>query len=539
MTAQSHRFQLGVNAIVFTVIVVAALVAVNVLAGYFHGRADLTQDGIYSLSSVSKDLVKKDLKSDLRVRVFVSRKLVAGLQEVYQYLTDLLEQYAASSNGKFRWEVVHPDDSAKNEELVKKYNIPKVDAQTKQSGSKESREIYFGIAITYKKPGAEKEETEVIPVVGWNMQGNLEYLISERIHRLVKGKKKIVIVTGHDEIPAQQVQDLIKALGQSFKAYDVDQWNVKTGEAPKDAAVALVFPPKNPWDDAGRKKLNAFLLKGKGALLFIEGMAPQQPKQQFQMPQMKPFWMPASHGMNELLKKWGVEIEGNLVLDEGQQPLLIQQGQQAQLIYHPALLNIRISNRIKAPVTPFLASSLKLTQAYLGEKIQPGKSFRVQPLLVSSPKAWTVTGPYSLDLSRRDKAPEGATRGSYVVGALIEGKLPSAYPEDTQAPKQGTDVARVAVFGDFDLFKLSRAAAGNQILIQNLVDWAAQEESLVKLRNKQMQERALTLPESKAKRVGIQIANVLGLPLLLVAIGLVRWQLRARRRRRAQESLNS
>ncbi|MBA4358901.1 MAG: hypothetical protein C0405_14370, partial [Desulfovibrio sp.] len=369
----------------------------------------------------------------------------------------------------------------------KKYSIPKVDAQTKQSGSKESREIYFGLAITYKKPGAEKEETEVIPVVGWNMQGNLEYLISERIHRLVKGKKKIVIVTGHDEIPAQQVQDLVKALGQNFKAYDVDQWNVKSGEAPQDAAVALVFPPKTPWDDADRKKLNTFLMKGKGALLFVEGMSPQQPKQQFQMPQpMKPFWMPSSHGLNELLKKWGVEVEGNLVLDEGQQPLLIQQGQQSQLIYHPALLTIRISNRLKAPVTPFLASSLKLTQAYVGEKNQPGQSFRVQPLLVSSPKAWTVTGPYSLDLSRRDKAPASATRGSYVVAALIEGKLPSAYPDDAQAPKQATDVARLAVFGDFDLFKLSRAAPGNQVLIQNLVDWAAQEESLVKLRNKQM-----------------------------------------------------
>jgi cytochrome oxidase assembly protein ShyY1 len=52
-----------------------------------------------------------------------------------------------------------------------------------------------------------------------------------------------------------------------------------------------------------------------------------------------------------------------------------------------------------------------------------------------------------------------------------------------------------------------------------------------------MQERSLDLPESKGKRVAIQIANVLGLPLLLVLIGIARWQLRAARRRRSKTAL--
>jgi gliding-associated putative ABC transporter substrate-binding component GldG len=535
MANESTRLKVGVNSILFTVLLVVSLLLINVFGAYASCQLDVTEDKLFTLSDASKKIVK-EAKSDLKVRVFISRKLVAGLEEVRQYLVDTLDRYKDASRGKFKWELIHPEDSKAKEKLAKEYGIRKATYQTKQTGSKESRELYFGLAITYKRPGADKEEMEIIPTLGWNIQKNLEYLLTERFSRLVRGRKKVVVVTGHNEVPPKAMGQLIKMLAQFFKAYEIVQYNIRGSKPPPaDTQVMIVLSPKTPWNEADRKKLNSFVMQGKGVLFMVEGMALQKQRQQFQSQRMPPIMMAHNHGLNDLLWTWGVKIAGNFVMDVGQKPLLIRRGRQAQVIFHPALLNIRYSRRLKAPVTPFLASSLDLKAAYVSNKIQPGKRFRVSPILITSPKAWTVKGPYMFNPQRRDRPPDGARRARYVVGALVEGTLPSGVKG--AKPTESKSKARLVVIGDFDLLKLSGAVPGNRILLQNLVDWLAQDEILVKLRNKQIQERELNLPSSKAKRYLIQLANIIGLPILLVLFGIFWWKIRVSRRRGAQREL--
>lgn len=535
MANESTRLKVGINSILFTVLLVVSLLLINVFGAYARCQLDVTEDKLYTLSGASKKIVK-EAKSELKVRVFISRKLVTGLEEVRQYLVDTLDRYKDASRGKFKWELIHPEDSDSKKKLAKEYGIRKAMYQTKQTGSKESRELYFGLAITYKRPGADKEEMEIIPNLGWNVQKNLEYLLTERFYRLVRGRKKVAVVTGHQVVPPKAMGSLMKMLAQFFKAYEIVKYNIRgTKPPPADTQVMIVLSPKTPWNAADRKKLNTFVMKGKGVLFMVEGMALQKQRRQMQMQRMPPIMMPHNHGLNEILWTWGVKIAGNFVMDVGQKPLLIRRGRKSQVIFHPALLNIRYSRRLKAPVTPFLASSLDLKAAYVSKELQPGKRFRVSPILLTSPKAWTVKGPYMFNPQRRDRPPEGAKRARYVIGALVEGTLPSAV-KGTK-PAESTSKARLVVIGDFDLLKLSSAVPGNRIFLQNLVDWLAQDEVLVKLRNKQMQERELTLPASKIKRYLIQLANIVGLPILLMIFGIIWWQIRLSRRRGAQREL--
>ncbi len=535
MANESTRFKIGVNSILFTVLLVVSLALINVFGAYARCQLDVTEDELYTLSSASTKIVKES-KSEIKVRVFVSRKLVTGLDEVRQYLIDTLDRYKEASRGKFKWELIHPEDSKAKEKLAKEYGIRKTTYQTKQTGSKEARELYFGLAITYKAPGADKEEMEIIPNLGWNIQKNLEYLLTERFYRLVRGRKKVAIITGHNVVPPKAMDQLIKMLGQFFKAYEIVQYNIRGSKPPPaDTQVMIVLSPKTPWNEADRKKLNSFVMKGKGVLFMVEGMALQKQNKQMQMRKMPPIMMPHNHGLNDLLWTWGVKIAGNFVMDLGQKPLLIRQGKKSRIIFHPALLNIRYSRRLKAPVTPFLASSLDVKAEFVSKKLKPGQRFRVTPILLSSPKSWTVKGPYMFNPQRRDQPPEGATRARYVVAAMVEGKLPSAV-KGTK-PTESKANARLVVVGDFDLLKLSGAVPGNRIFLQNMVDWLAQDEVLVKLRNKQMQERELDLPSSKTKRYLIQLANIFGLPILLVLFGIIWWQLRLARRRSAQREI--
>ncbi|HEX9101087.1 MAG TPA: hypothetical protein VF997_02730, partial [Polyangia bacterium] len=55
-TARS-KVKTGANAIVFTVLLILGVVALNLIAARFPRRVDLTQDHVYTLSPASKELV--------------------------------------------------------------------------------------------------------------------------------------------------------------------------------------------------------------------------------------------------------------------------------------------------------------------------------------------------------------------------------------------------------------------------------------------------------------------------------------------------
>ena len=70
-------------------------------------------------------------------------------------------------------------------------------------------------------------------------------------------------------------------------------------------------------------------------------------------------------------------------------------------------------------------------------------------------------------------------------------------------------------------------AQENLALGLNLVDWLAQEDALADIRSKVITTRALIF-DSPTQRNIVQYANILGLPLLFIVLGLARY---ARRRR--------
>ena len=60
-----------------------AVVAVNILASFIHGRYDLTEDKRYSLSAPTKKLLK-DLDEPVRVEVFFERRIPRRVQKISQ-----------------------------------------------------------------------------------------------------------------------------------------------------------------------------------------------------------------------------------------------------------------------------------------------------------------------------------------------------------------------------------------------------------------------------------------------------------------------
>jgi hypothetical protein len=76
--------------------------------------------------------------------------------------------------------------------------------------------------------------------------------------------------------------------------------------------------------------------------------------------------------------------------------------------------------------------------------------------------------------------------------------------------------------------------SANLAFIINTVDWLTANQGLIAVRGKGVENPRLNI-EKESTRTLLKYGNIIGWPLLVIAIGLVRWGLRSRRRGRDPE----
>ncbi|HTA20762.1 MAG TPA: Gldg family protein, partial [Polyangia bacterium] len=77
------------NATIYALFTIGAIVLANLIGTRLFGRLDLTQNGIYTLSSASKDLVRA-LPDPLTIKAYISKDLPPELVNVSRYTRDLM-----------------------------------------------------------------------------------------------------------------------------------------------------------------------------------------------------------------------------------------------------------------------------------------------------------------------------------------------------------------------------------------------------------------------------------------------------------------
>ncbi len=106
------------------------VILVNVAGQTLFLRADLTSNGIYSLSKASSEAVG-NLSEPLTINVFFTRNLPAPHNNTERYLRDLLEEYSVKSNRYFNYRFydVSPEegdigeDEKHNQQLARDFGI--------------------------------------------------------------------------------------------------------------------------------------------------------------------------------------------------------------------------------------------------------------------------------------------------------------------------------------------------------------------------------------------------------------------------------
>src|SRR3954451_18289551 len=295
------------NATAYVLLTIGAVVLVNLIGTRVFGRLDLTENHVYTLEPGSKAIVS-NLPDYLTVKAYISKELPPELQSVARYTRDILDDYRTYSKGKLRFEVFDPTNDKKVEDEAGQCKVQKLQVQVMRSQKFEVGAYYLGICFQYQ--GKDEAIPQATQVEG------LEYRISSLLKRMTQKKQKLAATNGHGEADLQYLKHI--------EEFDVTNVNPSSAPIPDDVDAIIVPGPKQPFDDKGRREIDAFLMKGKGAIFMVDGMAMSAPRTQGMPPEMMAgqpkIGQPNDTGLNEVLEKYGFKVGQDFVLDTPKVP---------------------------------------------------------------------------------------------------------------------------------------------------------------------------------------------------------------------------
>ncbi len=563
MAKEMSKAKTGANAVVYCGLVIAAITFFNVVAHRFFKRVDFTEDHVYTLSKSSREMVEH-LPDRINVKAFISKDLQPPFSQVSQYVRDTLSEYANASHGKFRWEAIDPGEDHALEEEATKLKVPKVPRGRASSSGINLSATYLGVAFEYQG------NVESIPQI--NGPEGLEFQITSIIKMLAEKKKKIAVASSEGELVTTGGDPRMGGspggmqwLKQAARQYDIVDVALATGEKPiaDDVDALLIVGPKQQFSERAKFVVDQFLMKGKAVGFLVDGMVIESPRGQMQMPGMDQPRVGRKNevGLDDLLAHYGFKVRDDFLMEPRQniQGPIPYQGQTV-LVNYPAFIVATdldkenfITSGLKGAVLPF-ASSLDLIK-----DAQPG--LQVTKLMSTTADAWRQTGFFIFD-PQRQELKVGSDKGPFVLAYAATGKLKSFFagkpyptekgekvtppPADASSGEarpldESTGSVRIVVVGDSefasDMYigqvgQYVQSYRANVPLFMNIIDFLAQDQALAPVRSKGMTSRPLTVSSAWVPSA-IKYGNIVGVPLLFILYGVVRWRLRTLRRRNA------
>ena len=533
--------------------IIGIVVLVNILSVAWFVRFDLTEDGLYSLSEASRTTVAT-LDDPVSIRAYFTADLPAPYSSRARYVQDLLDEYATYSRGMLRYQFIDPVQEETEEDKVKKreirrdifgravrertsqefelmaLGIPPVQIQVSEGDKLEVKQAYMGIVLRYG------EKQEVIPLV--QDTAGLEYDLTSLIRKLVRPKTpEIAMITGHEgpnlRQEARQTYGLIE---EQYTVRDIDLSQEPTlGE---DIDGIIIAGAATPLSEAEQRAIDQFIMSGKGAAFLLDRIAVEQRTLSQNA---------VNHGLDELLERYGLEMGDGLVLDvESSMVNVSQQRRFLQITQAVPYPYIPVPRQLDPdhPVTRGLTGVTFPFVSPLRSVASPDAGSTIEMLVTSSEQSWVRQQPFDLNPLQEWGVLGIEFEGAQNLVATISGTLKTAFDEamgddmgateeSDEAPESWltkTDHARVVVVGGSSILRDQYTSESNQALVLNLLDWMLLDDAMLSIRTRGLTIAPLDEVPDVVRNV-MKYGNMVGLPVALVAFGLVRWRIREAKRR--------
>ncbi len=561
MSSVVERSKASGESILFYVIVLGILLAVNVVGIRLFTRVDLTRNKQFSISKVSREAVS-GLTDRLVVKAYFTKDLPPPFNTTERYVRDLLGEYESRSGGKMKVVFIDPSDETSAEE-ARKAGITEVTHQVIEKDQASEKKGFRGLIFSYMG------DTQKIPVIT-DTKG-LEYDITNLILMMSQTRRKVGFLTGHGEpktmVPPQdpynpdpnQEQPGLAMTREELRQYQVMEIDLDSGQSPvpEDVEALVVVAPNQPIGDLELWRIDQFIMRGGNVAFFVEGVTVDASMGMLATE-------PSKAGLEEFLAHYGVKLGQDIVFDLQCDTLPVRGPLGIPLAKrYPGWPMEEITNEhpstFKLPLLTFpWASSLQASPSPGAGKLD------VTVLATSTPDSWRETGDIDLDpnqdwKARFDKAKD---MGPFNLAMAVEGNFKSFFagkdltqlegsggapvdPALLEGMKEATDKpGRILVAGSSQmvldpvvqiLARLHGAQerSANMAFAVNTVDWLTASQGLIEVRGKGVENPRLNI-ESESTRNLLKYGNILAWPILVVAAGLTRWALRSRRRDRGE-----
>ena len=322
-----------------------------------------------------------------------------------------------------------------------------------------------------------------------------EEALTNGLVELTRGAaKKVYVLQGHGEPALKPGSD--RAISGAVEGMRRDGFTVEPlslleqKDVPADANAVLVIGPRKKLLDPEQQALLVYTARGGKLGVYLEPGV--------------------EAGLDPLLAAFGVEADDDIVLDPGQASQLFG-GSPANPVGVPAPGH-PVSERMGQlnVVFPTARSLVALNTA-------PGVP-RAQPLVLSTREAWGETDLEGLDRTGQAQLGDGEKSGP----------LPIAMAAERPSPSGGRAAARLVACGDSEFMDDRYAQVlGNLDFFLNGVAWLGEQADRIVIRPKGREGTRLVL--SPGQLAAVRFVTLDALPVALLGLGLVIWQLRRSR----------
>lgn len=465
-------------------ILLAFLIAVNFLALQNSVYFDLTEEKIYTTSEATKDILK-GLKDEVNVNFYISKDLPSDLNNTKTQLADLMNQYQDIAGSKLKVSYSEPENTPEKVRELGEKGIPQIQFNVIEKDKYEVKQGFFGVEITSGKDSAIKREA--IPII--QAIDSWEYDFISAVYSVSREQKEVLaFLAGHGE-KTIQIPDLIKSYdilnveieteGDSKGFFISNPADEKKSEQVEKTFVTpvtlIVIAPAEKISSEEIAVLDEFMANGGNVIVASENVIPDL--------QNNLQTTTVDNNLNEFTKKYGIQINSDLVYDASNSNITYQQGFFSVSKAYPFWVKALQDNFDKHPSLSGVQSILFPWASSL--TISESENYAAKPLIKSTNQAKTMSENYNLLPDARFSFAGGAQK---TIAAISE-------PKDKDSQK-----GILFAVGDSDFISpnFSRQVPDNETFFMNLIDSVSNSVNLSSIRSKNIIDRPLKeLDESK------------------------------------------